>query len=45
MEHTGWMSADETETGKVDGHVPREDDIATAAFWYQVLTLLTFFSV
>jgi hypothetical protein len=35
MEHTGWMSADETETGKVDGHVPREDDIATVAFWYQ----------
>ncbi|MGH7582137.1 MAG: glycoside hydrolase family 172 protein [Gemmatimonadales bacterium] len=36
FEHTGWMSADETETGKVDGHVPREDDIATVAFWYQV---------
>jgi D-arabinan exo alpha-(1,3)/(1,5)-arabinofuranosidase (non-reducing end) len=36
MEHTGWMSADETQTGKVDGHVPREDDIATVAFWYQV---------
>lgn len=36
FEHTGWMSADETETGKVDGHVPRQDDIATVAFWYQV---------
>lgn len=36
FEHTGWMSADETVTGKVDGHVTREDDIATVAFWYQV---------
>jgi len=36
MEHTGWISADETETGEVDGHVEREDDIATVAFWYQV---------
>jgi len=35
IEHTGWMSADETETGKVDGHVEREDDMATVAFWYQ----------
>ena len=35
IEHTGWMSADETETGEVDGHVEREDDIATVAFWYQ----------
>lgn len=35
IEHTGWMSDDETETGKVDGHVEREDDIATVAFWYQ----------
>ena len=35
IEHTGWISADETETGKVDGHVEREDDIATVAFWYQ----------
>ncbi len=35
FEHTGWMSADETETGEVDGHVEREDDIATVAFWYQ----------
>jgi len=35
FEHTGWMSADETATGRVDGHVTREDDIATVAFWYQ----------
>ncbi|MGD2123627.1 MAG: DUF2961 domain-containing protein, partial [Gemmatimonadota bacterium] len=35
IEHTGWISADETETGEVDGHVEREDDIATVAFWYQ----------
>ncbi|MEW5902348.1 MAG: glycoside hydrolase family 172 protein, partial [Acidobacteriota bacterium] len=36
IEHTGWISADETETGQVDGHVEREDDIATVAFWYQI---------
>jgi hypothetical protein len=36
LEHTGWMSADETETGEVDGHVEREDDVATVAFWYQL---------
>jgi hypothetical protein len=35
IEHTGWMAADETESGKVEGHVEREDDIATVAFWYQ----------
>jgi hypothetical protein len=35
MEHTGWISADETESGKIEGHVEREDDIATVAFWYQ----------
>jgi len=35
IEHTGWISADETETGEVDGHVERQDDIATVAFWYQ----------
>ncbi len=35
IEHTGWISADETVDGKVDGHVEREDDIATVAFWYQ----------
>ncbi len=36
IEHTGWISADETETGEIDGHVEREDDIATVAFWYQI---------
>jgi hypothetical protein len=36
IEHKGWMSADETESGKVEGHVEREDDMATVAFWYQV---------
>lgn len=35
IEHKGWMSADETTTGKIDGHVEREDDFATVAFWYQ----------
>jgi hypothetical protein len=35
IEHTGWISADETATGKIDGHVEREDDLATVAFWYQ----------
>jgi len=36
IEHTGWMSSDETSTGEVDGHVEREDDMATVAFWYQL---------
>jgi hypothetical protein len=36
IEHTGWMSADETATGEVDGHVEREDDMASVAFWYQL---------
>jgi len=36
IEHTGWISADETESGKIEGHVEREDDVATVAFWYQV---------
>ncbi len=36
IEHTGWISADETETGQVDGHVEREDDMASVAFWYQL---------
>ncbi|MGZ5498305.1 MAG: glycoside hydrolase family 172 protein [Candidatus Aminicenantales bacterium] len=35
IEHTGWISADETESGKIEGHVEREDDIATVAYWYQ----------
>ncbi len=36
IEHWGWLSADETETGKVEGFVEREDDLATVAFWYQM---------
>jgi hypothetical protein len=36
IEHKGWISEDETESGKIEGHVEREDDIATVAFWYQV---------
>ena len=36
IEHTGWISADETESGEVDGHVEREDDVASVAFWYQI---------
>jgi hypothetical protein len=35
IEHKGWISADETESGKVEPHVEREDDMATVAFWYQ----------
>jgi hypothetical protein len=36
IEHTGWITGDETKSGKVEGHVVREDDIATVAFWYQI---------
>jgi hypothetical protein len=36
IEHKGWISGDETESGKVEGHVEREDDMATVAFWYQL---------
>jgi len=36
IEHKGWISADETESGKIEGHVEKEDDMATVAFWYQV---------
>jgi len=35
IEHAGWMSADETTTGAVEGFVERNDDFATVAFWYQ----------
>jgi hypothetical protein len=35
IEHKGWISADETESGKIEGHVEKEDDMATVAFWYQ----------
>jgi hypothetical protein len=36
IEHWGWISADETASGKVEGFVERQDDLATVAFWYQV---------
>ncbi len=36
IEHKGWITADETESGKIEGHVEREDDMATVAFWYQI---------
>lgn len=36
IEHTGWITGDETESGQVEGHVEREDDMATVAFWYQI---------
>lgn len=35
IEHAGWMSADETSTGRVEGFVERDDDFASVAFWYQ----------
>ncbi|MGE3107462.1 MAG: DUF2961 domain-containing protein [Phycisphaerales bacterium] len=35
IEHAGWMSADETTTGRVEGFVEREDDFSSVAFWYQ----------
>ncbi len=35
IEHKGWITADETESGEIEGHVEREDDMATVAFWYQ----------
>lgn len=35
IEHWGWISADESASGRVAGHVEREDDMATVAFWYQ----------
>lgn len=36
IEHWGWISADESASGKVAGFVERQDDMATVAFWYQV---------
>ena len=36
IEHKGWISADESETGKIEGHVEKEDDMASVAFWYQI---------
>jgi hypothetical protein len=35
IEHWGWISADETASGKVEGFVERDDDFASVAFWYQ----------
>jgi len=36
IEDTGWMSEDELAEGTNPGHVERNDDFATVAFWYQV---------
>lgn len=35
IEHTGWITGDETESGNTERHVEKEDDMATVAFWYQ----------
>jgi hypothetical protein len=35
IEDTGWMSDDELAEGVHPGHVERNDDFATVAFWYQ----------
>ena len=36
IEDTGWISKDELKEGSHEGHVERNDDFATVAFWYQV---------
>jgi hypothetical protein len=36
IENTGWISEDELKAGVDRGHVERNDDYATVAFWYQV---------
>jgi hypothetical protein len=36
IEDTGWISEDELAEGAPRGHVERNDDFATVAFWYQV---------
>lgn len=36
IEDTGWISEDELKEGAHRGHVERNDDFATVAFWYQV---------
>jgi hypothetical protein len=36
IENTGWMSDDELAEGTHPGHVERNDDFSTVAFWYQV---------
>jgi hypothetical protein len=35
IENTGWISTDELKEGANRGHVERNDDYATVAFWYQ----------
>ena len=36
IEDTGWITEDELKEGANRGHVERNDDFATVAFWYQV---------
>ena len=36
IEDTGWITEDELAEGVHRGHVERNDDFATVAFWYQV---------
>ena len=36
IEDTGWISEDELAEGTHPGHVERNDDFSTVAFWYQV---------
>jgi len=36
IEDTGWISEDELAEGVHPGHVERNDDFATVAFWYQI---------
>ena len=36
IEDTGWITEDELKEGTHRGHVERNDDFATVAFWYQV---------
>ncbi len=35
IEHSGWMSADETRERRTHSWEEREDDVATVAYWYQ----------
>lgn len=36
IEDVGWMSEDEVAEGEYRGHVDRNDDFASVAFWYQL---------
>lgn len=36
IEDVGWMSEDEVAEGEYRGHVDRNDDFASVAFWYQI---------